>query len=247
MDALPYGFMIVDQDDSFFAKLVLPLMGRLRYLVSVSCGEQTIDDLKAEAWLAAYDIREEEGVEFEPTDAAFQQAVFFRLMKKFGKYANRHMRFAVRLDEESRSDDGDSMPNPVARSLASPQAYEPETALMEAERRAELQSRLARYTEAVAYLGVLDHFGGDLSAMAKHLVLSTKTVRTYLSRAAVFSEQQSSLFDGIERLRDDFVPARGRLFRVVRVGVRPWVRVCILKRPLQLRLFSSLPLIFGAQ
>jgi hypothetical protein len=238
--------MIVDQDDLFQAKLILPLIGRLRYLVTVSRGEQTIEDLKAEAWLAAYDIREEEGVEFEPADAAFQEAVFFRLMKKFGKYANRDMRFAVRLDEENMSDDGDSMTNSVARSLAAPQAYEPETALVDAEHREELQSRLARYTEAVAYLRVLDHFDGDLDTMAKYLVISIATVRTYLSRAVAFAERQTSLFDGIEQVPDDFVPARGRLLRVVRRRNRRWMRVCALKRPLQSRLFCSSPPIFDA-
>jgi hypothetical protein len=236
--------MTVDRGDRFYAELIPPLMGRLRYLVSVSCGEQTMDDLKTEAWLAGYDICEEENVEFEPSDEAFQQAIFFRLMKKFGKYANREMRFAVRLDVESTSHHGDSVVNSVTRTLAAPRAYEPETVLADAELHEEQKVRLSRYTEAIVYLGVLDRFDGDLSAIARYLMLSVTTIRRRLSRAALFAERQASLFDGIEPVPDDFVPERGRFRRFAYRYAEQWMRVCASMRPLQSRLFSLLPPVF---
>jgi hypothetical protein len=245
-DAFLYGFMTVENGDLFYAELIPPLMGRLRYLVSVSCGEQTIDDLKTEAWLAAHDICEEENVEFEPSDEAFQQAIFFRLMKKFGKYANREMRFAVRLDVEHTSHDGDPVVNSVARTLAAPRAYEPETVLVDAELHEEQNVRLSRYTEAIVYLGVLDLFDGDLGAIARHLMLSISTIRRRLSRAAVFAERQTSLFDGIEPVHDDFVPEQGRFRRIAYRYAKQWVWVCASRKPLQLCLFSSLPAVFAA-
>ncbi len=245
-DAFPYGFMTVDCGDPFYAELIPPLLGRLRYLVSVSCGEQTLDDLKTEAWLAAYDICEEGSVEFEPSDETFQQAIFFRLMKKFGRYANREMRFAVRLDEVNTSHDGDSVENSVARMLAAPRAYEPETVLVDAELHEEQKVRLSRYTEAIVYLGVLDLFDGDLGAIARHLMLSISTIRRRLSRAAAFAERQVSLFDGIEPVRDDFVPERGRFRHIAYRYAKQWMWVCASRTPLQLCLFSSLPAVFPA-
>ena len=69
-------------------------------------------------------------------------------------------------------------------------------------------------------------------------------VRTLLSKAAAFAERQTSLFDGVERIVDDFRPVRLPLRVGFRRTPKPWVQVCSFKLPRQLRLFSSLPEVF---
>ncbi len=237
--------MAFDHDDAFFTRLIAPMLGQLRRLAAATRGEQTVDDLKTEAWLAARDIQTERGAEFQPEDEGFQQAIVAKLRKAFGRFANRKMRFAHQLDHEARGDDGDFLPNSIGSRLSAPEAYEPQIAIEAIERHAEYTERLAsRFTEAIAYLRVLAHYDDDKREIADYLAISIGGLDGRLARAETFAELQASLFDGIENVPADFLPpraqkrsARGRLLMT-------WKRVCFLMRPRQESLFSAIPFAF---
>lgn len=235
----------MSSDPSFFARLISPMLEQLRRLANGTRGEHSVDDLKNEAWIAARDIHEETGVEFEPEDESFQEAILTKLRKAFGRFANRKMRYAVQLDHEQAGADGEFHPNALASSLAASDTYEPEIAFERAEENADLESHLAeRFTEAVAYLRTLDHFDHDIGRIVVHLVITVAALRTRLGRAEMMAERQPSLFDGIETISRDFVPIVGRDRRLTRYATGRWGLICTLSRPLQLRLFSHLPMLF---
>ncbi|EKS73155.1 hypothetical protein BURK_001770 [Burkholderia sp. SJ98] len=207
-------------NESFYSRLIAPMIKELERIAGITRGEQSVDDLKAEAWIAASEISNAAGRAFEPEDRTFQQAIIDRLRKAFGRFANRAMRFAARLDHEETDGDGE-VQRGLAATLAAPPAYEPETALIEAE---EAQGReLAvreRYTEAVAYLRVLDRFDDDRTAIARYLAIRRRTLDLRLRKAEETARQQSSMFDGVARIPDDFCPPQGMYMRYSRTPPR---------------------------
>ncbi|MBC8736255.1 hypothetical protein F6X40_05290 [Paraburkholderia sp. UCT31] len=222
-----------DQHENFFARLISPMLDQLRRLAYGTRGEQSVDDLKTEAWIAAQDVRSEIGEAIEPEDERLQTAVLSKLRKAFGKFANRKMRFAVQLDHEQSGDDGDFLPNSVGASLAAPDVYEPEIAIERAEELAAQERCLAeRFTEAVAYLRTLNHFDHDRQTIARYLAIPASTLETRLRRAESVAESQPSMFDHVEAVPIDFVPQPGcfrprsirksKVFRSMCPVIRPW-------------------------
>ncbi|WP_052131839.1 hypothetical protein [Caballeronia zhejiangensis] len=200
-------------NESFYSRLIAPMIKELERLAGITRGEQSVDDLKAEAWIAASEINNAAGRAFEPEDRTFQQAIVDRLRKAFGRFANRAMRFAARLDHEETDGEGELQLG-LAATLAAPQAYEPETALIEAEEaRGRERAVRERYTEAVAYLRVLDRFDEDRTAIARYLAIRRSTLDSRLRKAEETARQQSSMFDGVTRIPDDFCPPQGRYMR----------------------------------
>lgn len=237
--------MPTDRESSFFHRLISSLLTQLERIAYGTRGEQSVDDLKTEAWLAAREIQNEAGMRFEPEDEGFQRAILSKLQKAFGRFVNRNLRFAVRLDQEQIADDGEMRQNSVAATLAAPAAYQPETVLELEEEERERHCRLTeRFAEAIAYLRALDHFDGDHDVLAGHLAITVGALRLRFARAEIALQQQASLFDGVEAVPADFVPCAGQSLRP---GSRrlPWRNACALARPIQLRIFHALPALFG--
>lgn len=221
------------------------MLGQLRSIALGTRGEQSVDDLKNEAWIAAQDIRSEIGDAVEPEDERLQMAVLSKLRKAFGKFVNRKMRFAVQLDHERVGDDGEFLLNSVAASLTGPENYEPEIALTLREDLAALELGLTeRFSEAVAYLRTLSHFDHDKQVIANYLAIPTSTLETRLRRAETVAATQPSVFDGVESVPLGFVPLPGKVRLMPRRSKRDRWFVCLNQRSSQLRLLSAFPALF---
>jgi hypothetical protein len=234
--------MDAKREATFFERLIDPMLDQLRRIASTTKKEYTVEDLKVDAFIFANDYQQELGVELEPENEELQKAVLKKLWKAFGKFANRAMRTAFRLDQESVDADGERQGNSVAASLIAPDTYEPEVALERAQEYAgNTRSLNARFCESIAYLRVLDHFDNDKAMIARHLAIHARTLDARLSRAEVFAKFQPSVFDGIEVLPDDFFPRRG--LRRRRPALASFHRLCEEVRPWQAHLFSQFGLI----
>ncbi|MET3229983.1 UNVERIFIED_ORG: hypothetical protein ABIC54_002168 [Burkholderia sp. 1263] len=234
-----------DRPENFFARLISPMLDQLRRIAQGTRGEQSIDDLKTEAWIAAQDFRREIGDSVEPEDERLQNAVLSKLRKAFGRFVNRKMRFAVQLDHEQAGDDGEFLPNSVAARLAGPESYEPEFALTLREDHAAREQALTEsFSEAVAYLRTLSHFDHDKRVIANYLAIPTSALEIRFRRAESVAASQPSMFDGIEGVPSDFVPLRGRVCPIRYRGLR---LACLSRLPLQMRLLSPLPALFRSR
>lgn len=235
-----------DHHDGFFGRLIAPLLGQLERLARATQGEHSVDDLKAEAWLAAHDIQQEAGTEFEPEDVGFHEAILSRLQKAFGKFVNRAFRFAVRLDEEREADDGNTRQSSVAASLAAPANYEPEACIEAVEADRERERRLEeRFAEAIAYWRALAHVDDRHEALATHLAITPDVLRRRLAIAGVTLQRQPSLFDGVETIPVDFRAAPGSPLRPLTRRNWSWRNTCGHARPAQQRLFHPLLALLG--
>ena len=230
-------------DASFFDRLIAPMLKHLRHIAGLTRGEQSVDDLKSHAWIIAEEIKAERGADIEPDDDEIQATIVARLHKLFGRFVNRAMRFAVRLDQEDRDDNGDFRENSVSARLAASQAYEPEVALQLAEDAAEAGRVIhAQFSEAVAYYHVFDQFDGDSAAVARYLAIQAATLKTRLARADAAARHQPSVFDGVASIPPDFEPRRGR-WRRQHAPTR-FRRVCVHMRPAQRHLFLRFGAVF---
>jgi hypothetical protein len=231
-------------DASFFDRLIKPILKHLRHIAGLTQGDQSVDDLKSQAWIIAAEIEAERGGTIEPDDVAEVQATIVkRLHTLFGRFANRAMRFAARLDRDERDDDGDFRENAVSARLAAPQSYEPEVALQLAEDTAEAARVIhAQFSEAVAYFHVFDQFDGDSGALARYFAIQSATLAVRLTRATASARHQPSVFDGVASIPPDFRPQPGK-WRRRHAPVR-FRRVCDVMRPAQKHLFLRYGAVF---
>ncbi|MFT4068957.1 hypothetical protein [Paraburkholderia sp.] len=231
-------------DASFFDRLISPMLKHLRYIAKLTQGEHSVDDLKSEAWIIAEEVKAERGETIEPDDAELQETIVERLHKLFGRFVNRAMRFATRLDQDERDDDGDFRENAISARLSAPQAYEPEVALQLEEEATEVAAVIrARFSEAVAYYHMFDQFDGDSSALASHFAITKKTLRTRLRRVEKDALTQPSVFDSVASIPSDFMSRRGAWHR--QPSLHQFRRICGSAQPAQLHLFLKFGRVFG--
>ncbi|CAJ2802051.1 Uncharacterised protein [Burkholderia pseudomallei] len=231
-------------DASFFDRLIAPMLRHLRHIARLTQGEHTVDDLKSEAWIIAEEIKAERGSAIEPDDADLQESVVARLHKMFGRFVNRAMRFATRLDQEDRDDDGDLRENSVAARVAGPAHYEPHAAFEHNQEIEETALVIAsQFSEAVAYFHMFDQFDGDSAALATYFAIKARTLRTRLRRAENTARDQPSVFDRVAAIPPDFMAARGTWAR--QPAFNQFRRICGSARPAQLHLFLQFGKVFG--
>jgi hypothetical protein len=231
-------------DSAFLDRLLAPMLGQLQRIVSAARGECSLDELKAEAWIAAEMWRIENGANIEPEDRRLQENVLLNLWRSFGRFANRTMRAAFRLDHEDIGRDGEPAMNTIAATLAVPEDYEPEKVLESLQdEAANNRCLVARFAEAVAWLCTLEHFDHDLPAIACYLSIPVATLKRRLDRAEHCAACQPSMFDGITAIPGDFHPKRVMLVprRFRRQAMR---RICHHVRPWQAHLFFAAGQVF---
>lgn len=234
---------MAQRHDASFDRLIALLLTRLERIAAVTCGEQSVDDLRNEAWIIADGIRAERGVDIDPDDEEIHATIIAQLYKQFGQFVDRPMRFAVRLDKDERDDDGDFRKNAVSARLSGPRSCEPEVAMQLAEDSAEAARIIhARFAEATAYYYVFEQFDGDRAALARHLAIQPSTLKMRLGRADTAVRSQPSMFDGIASIAPDFWPLRGK-WRHQHAPAR-FLRVCGQMRPIQRHLFLAYGAVF---
>ncbi|MGM3273733.1 hypothetical protein [Ralstonia sp. 24A2] len=194
---------------TFFARLIPSIISDLRRIASRSRGETTVEDLQTEAWLVAEELSRDRDPPPDAGDRGFQQQILGRLYNRFVNFADKHLRFATRIDEQREDDDGGTRENSIAAALAAPPEYEPSRAIekQEDEHRQERQI-LGHFAEAVAYLRIFASMGNDRCAVADHLAIGAATLRRRIEHAEWTVKTQPSLFDGVTAIPDDFMPPR---------------------------------------
>src|SRR6201996_2192930 len=115
--------------DELFASLIQSLSADLHKIANGSNKEISVEELHAETWIAAAELSEEHEGEPELSGDSFREEILGRLWRKFGRYVDRPLKFAYRLDEEWADEDG-MRENGVAASLQAPASLEPEAILI---------------------------------------------------------------------------------------------------------------------
>lgn len=194
----------------FFQRITSLIRKQLERIAWSSEGDHSIDDLTSETWLIVDELHADPDAALDPEDESLRNMIVTRLHRQFGKFVNRKERFAARIDQDDIDDNGDPLPSAIGARLAAPEQYEPLAAL-EMREHANAAARLIneRFSEAVAYIRTFEKFDGDKESVAHYLAIRVRTLDSRVGRAANVQHYQPSIFDGIERIPADFMPARG--------------------------------------
>lgn len=198
----------------------------LRRIASATRGDMNVEDVKQEAWLVAADIEQRRGYPVDFSDPGDQESLLKWLYCKFVRFAEKQMRYAVRLDKDWDHEDAEIAASALARLLTSPLESDPLVRLQQAEDEIDYTNIIRHsYSEASAYVLLLIRFDWDLEALALDLRVAGQTLRKRVKLCGIKAKVQPSLFDGLAIIDPTFEPRRAR-----RISVRRLVEVVVHQR-----------------
>lgn len=195
-----------------FQAFVVQRRADFRRIARQTDGEHTAEDVENEAWLIAERIAVKRGSVVNFSLRTDQELVLAWLHNELVRYADKQIRYAVKLDKDWDNDDAELAENTLARTLAAPDVADPAVYLL---RRQEVPDLLAlaqhSYSQAAAYGILLHRFERDAEELAAHIRISTSTLHGRLQWFMAWIRWQSSLFDGVQAVPVDFEPTKARL------------------------------------
>lgn len=206
-----------------FAKFCSLHIAAFRRIAAATRGEVEAGEMQGEAWLLIQDIESREGRVLDLNAADDQQSLLRRLYNKLVKFPDRTIRFASKLDAPARGGEGQTVGDHLEPFLAAPTSFDPAARIEHAEALEEEQASLRRsYSQATAYVLLLQRFRFDKTVLAQHLQLAVATLDGRIRSAAASVKVQPSVFDGVEVIADDFQPTIARpVARVAAQGLPP--------------------------
>jgi len=183
----------------------------LRRIAARTCGEHTVEDVSGESWLIAQEISRKRGLPIDFLNADDQELVLSWLHCRLVRFADKSVRFAVKLDKDWDNQDSEAAINALARLLTAPEQFDPLVRMLDEEEKFDPLSLVRHsYSQASAYVILLHRFNWDLDSLAEHLQLVTATVRSKVTVSGVHMRNQPSLFDRICSIDLNFIPTIAR-------------------------------------
>jgi len=197
----------------------------LRRIATRTCGELTEEDVLGEAWLMAEKIGQRRGTPVDFGNVDDQEHVLACLFNRLVRYADKQIRYAVRLDKGWDQEEAGAVEAALFQFLIAPEASDPAVAFQLFQ---ECEDPLAlvchSYSQAAAYVIMLERFDWELDDLAEHLRIVVGTLRARIQNCAVWIRHQPSLFDRVSTIALDFVPSlsRRRSQAAVEYQGSPW-------------------------
>jgi len=183
----------------------------LRRIANATQGEMEIEDLIQEAWVVAIEIGERMDEPFDFSNVEHQEHLLAKMYVRFVKYADKTVRFAMKLDRGWDDPEEESAGMALANALASPETDNPLTrAVLEDQATEFMEVVRASYSQAAAYVILLGRVEWALGDLAELLWVGRGTVRRRLGRVSGLVAVQPSCFDGVETIPEDFEPWKRR-------------------------------------
>lgn len=173
-------------------------------------GRMSKDDLISEAFLLVVDLGRKLGRALDLASPHDQDMVLARLYNQHVKFLPAGLRRSLSLEQTLDYDDGGEC-DALAERLAASEGSEPLYRLLGLEEAGVDPFVVVEssYSEASAYIILLERFSWSAVALAEHLKLSFRALLRRFVRAREAMWAQPSLFDGVERID---------------VGFQPWIR-----------------------
>ena len=181
--------------------------GDLRRIAAQTRGELSADELASESWLMAIEIGQRRQWPFDFADEDDQDTLFAWMHNRFVKYAEKAVRYAIKLDRDWDNEDGERAGATLARLLTAPLQSDPQVAQQVHEEQHELFAIVRHsYSEAAAYVLLLIRVDWHIEDLATMLWVGISTLRQRLKKAGLHARVQPSLFDGVDVIDSDFIP-----------------------------------------
>lgn len=187
----------------------------LQRLAHYSRGRLTKEDLINDAFIFAIELGDERGCPLDLKTVQDQQLLLAHLKRHINQDGRRRH---VSLDQAWENGEGETLPT-LGERQAGRADWEPlQLLLLDEEPDGEpevdvLALARATYSQAAAYLILLERFEQSWTALAEFLRLSVSVLKARFASACEWLRKQRSLFDGVERVSSDFLPYAGRTRR----------------------------------
>ena len=176
-----------------------------------SRGEYSVDDLCSEAWLISDEIGRKRGFAVDLSNGDDRRSILARLHNKLIRFAEKNIRFAVRLDKDWDSEDSDYAVNRLARLLTAPEEFDPLVRMQADEDQPSALLLIKHsYSQASAYVILLDRFDWEQKVLAQYLNLAVSALRRRMITSGTHMKYQPSLFDRVQSIEHGFVPMVAR-------------------------------------
>ncbi|MDN5844616.1 MAG: hypothetical protein L0H54_14365 [Alcaligenaceae bacterium] len=172
-----------------------------------------VGDVISTAWEMACELHTK-GIDIDFRDPASQDLIIRYTYQKLINYAEKNLRFAVRLDKAPAGSDDDC--HPLMRRLHDPNALDPlEQLIAQEEQRAAKPVSLGPHLSiARAYVRLLENFRGSVPAIAHYLRISVSHTYRCWARAREYEAHQLRI---PMRIKDKtFQPRPWRSFKLYR-------------------------------
>lgn len=177
-----------------------------------------MDDLASESWILAIEIAQRRGWSFDFSDQDDQDTLLAWMHNRFVKYAEKAVRFAIKLDRNWDNDDGEQTGVALARLLTAPLDTDPQVRQQALEEQEDLIAIIQHsYSEASAYVLLLVRVDWHLEDLAGLLQIGQDALKRRLRASGLRARVQPTLFDGIDKIDPNFEP-RPRLRWMSRTG-----------------------------
>ena len=194
-----------------FEAFVEARRGDLRRIAYATQGEMELDDLIQEAWVVAIEIGDGMEEPFDFSNLEHQEHLIAKMYVRFVKYADKTVRYAVKLDRGWDQPEQETAGAALSRVLSGPESDDPLVRGLIEDQADELMTMVrASYSQAAAYVILLARVEWDLRDLAELVWVGRDTIRRRLGRAAGWVAVQPSCFDGLEAIPEDFTPWRRR-------------------------------------
>ena len=193
----------------FFQTFLKAMANRFRRIARATKNELSVDDLHNDAWILAQEIGEKRGHDIDFSNPEDADLIIAALHVRNVKRGDWHMRGAVRIDQQD--DDDDTPSAKWVDLLPAPASSDPLASLVLKESSVNEETLLAQsYSQASAYVRVFVHFKNDRREVCAYLVIHETTLRSRVTSAAETVKRQPSIFDGVHRIEESFMPPPGR-------------------------------------
>jgi len=187
----------------------------LRRIARLTCGEHTAEDVEVEAWLIADRIATKRGFPVNFSHRADQEQLLAWLHNELVKFADKRLRYAVKLDKDWDKEDADGAVHRMARLLTAPEHFDPAVLLLSREDAPDpIALTRHSYSQASAYVILLCRFDWDTEELAAHLRIVRRTLIERVRWCGAWTSWQGSLFDGLQVVALDFEPTRARMLAI---------------------------------
>lgn len=174
-------------------------------------GEHTADDLLSESWIVAAQIEHRRGWAFDWDSEEDQDTLLGWLHCEVVRYADKSVRYAVKLDQGWDDDESERTGNALAKMLTAPPESDPSLRRQAHDDSFELLAVVQRsYSQASAFAVMLVRLEWDWADLAKQLWIGVPALRDRVRAAGLLVRVQPSVFDGVERIPADFEPQAKR-------------------------------------
>ena len=178
----------------------------------------SVDDMASESWILAIEIGQRRGWTFDFGDQNDQDTLLAWMHNRFVKFAEKAVRYAIKLDRNWDRDDGEQTGAALARLLTAPLDTDPQVRQQALEDKEDLIAAIQHsYSEAAAYVLLLVRVDWHLEDLAELLEVGQGALKQRLRASGLRARVQPTLFDGVDKIDPGFEPRR-RLRWIGRMG-----------------------------